>query len=185
MKKICVFAFESDRASLLCMREKKNELQERFELFRLKLQDVLYSNKKMAGVDIAAVAQLIKKLSVFTKPISVFTQTDVLYSTSCYDASTSFVYTLVGNQAFALLFRSDLNKLALNVQFEQIVTIKQVRELLVVNEKQLLAISNTQCVIFQRDPSECDDMQHLFQEGSTEIQCKRLIGKNIDIKVNF
>ena len=95
------------------------------------------------------------------------------------------VYAVIGNQSFSCLFKADLQSKADDIRFEQIVTIKQVRELLVVNEKQLLAISNTQCVIFQRDPSECDDMQHLFQEGSTEIQCKRLIGKNIDIKVNF
>lgn len=28
-------------------------------------------------------------------------------------------------------------------------------------------------------------MQHLFEPDSKEVQCKRLIGKNIDIKVDF
>lgn len=92
---------------------------------------------------------------------------------------------MIGNHSFSLLYRADLHDKNEDVKFEQIVTIKQVKELLLVNEKQLLAISNTQCVIFQRDPTECDDMKHLFEEGSEEIQCKRLIGKNIDIKVDF
>lgn len=40
-------------------------------------------------------------------------------------------------------------------------------------------------MIFQKDHSECDDMKHLFEEGSKKVGCKRLIGKNIDIKLNF
>jgi hypothetical protein len=64
----------------------------------------------------------------------------------------------------------DLNKKkAEELRVEQIVTIRQVKELLLINDRQLLAISNTECVIFQRDPTECDDMKHYFDEGSTEI----------------
>ena len=64
----------------------------------------------------------------------------------------------------------DLNKKkAEELRFEQIVTIRQVKELLLINDRQLLAISNTECVIFQRDPTECYDMKHYFDEGSTEI----------------
>jgi hypothetical protein len=144
------------------MRDKKNEPGERFDLYRLKLHDVLLQGQRLAEIDIAQAANIIKTLNVFTKPVSIFREDEVLYAASCYESSTATVYTLVGNLAFSLLFRSDLIKLAHAVKFEQIVTIKKAKELLLVNDKQLLAISNTQCVIFQRDSTECDDMQHLF-----------------------
>lgn len=53
------------------------------------------------------------------------------------------MYAVIGNQSFSLLFRADLKEKNDDIKFEQIVTIKQVKELLSVNEEQLLAISNT------------------------------------------
>lgn len=71
------------------------------------------------------------------------------------------------------------------VKFEQLITIKNPKELLSINDKQLLAVSNTQVVIFRRDETECDDMAKYFDPDNTELQNKRLVGKNIDIKVDF
>lgn len=39
--------------------------------------------------------------------------------------------------------------------------------------------------VFSLDEAECGDLDYLFAEDSQEIQCKRLIGKNIDIKLDF
>lgn len=46
-------------------------------------------------------------------------------------------------------------------------------------------MSNTNVVLFQRDPDECNDMKRFFNEKVMEIQEKRLVGKNIDLKVQF
>jgi len=54
-----------------------------------------------------------------------------------------------------------------------------------INPNQLCAISNTQAVIFNRDPTECKDLKWLFNPKTKETQCKRLVGKNICMKVNF
>jgi hypothetical protein len=85
----------------------------------------------------------VKTFDVFTTPISVFTKDEALYAAACYIQETKQVYALIGNQQFSLLFRADLDSKVDDIKFEQIITIKQVKELLLVNDKQLLAISNT------------------------------------------
>ena len=84
-----------------------------------------------------------KTFDVFTTPISVFAKDEALYAAACYIQETKQVYALIGNQQFSLLFRADLDSKTDDIKFEQIITIKQVKELLLVNDKQLLAISNT------------------------------------------
>jgi len=62
-----------------------------------------------------------------------------------------------------LLYRADLTVVSSDdVMFEQIITLKHAKELLPVNDKQLLAISNTHAVIFQKDPKECEDIMRYF-----------------------
>jgi len=85
----------------------------------------------------------VKTFDVFTTPISVFAKDEALYAAACYIHETKQVYALIGNQQFSLLFRAELDNKADDIKFEQIITIKQVKELLLVNDKQLLAISNT------------------------------------------
>jgi len=45
-----------------------------------------------------------------------------------------------------------------SLDFEQVITIKSARDLLMINQSQLCAVSNTQIVIFNRDPEECKDL---------------------------
>jgi len=72
-----------------------------------------------------------------------------------------------------------------NLPFQQIITIGSANSLNFVSKNQLIAISNTQAVIFQIDPNECDDIKHIFEPDSKQTQCKRLVGKNIDFKVDL
>ena len=39
--------------------------------------------------------------------------------------------------------------------------------------------------MFRIDETECNDLDYLFKEDNTKIQAKRLVGKNIDFKVEF
>jgi hypothetical protein len=77
---------------------------------------------------------------VYTTPISVFAKDEALYAAACYIQETKQVYALIGNQQFSLFFRAELDSKSDNIKFEQIITIKQVKELLFVNDKQLVAI---------------------------------------------
>lgn len=70
-------------------------------------------------------------------------------------------------------------------RFQQIITIKSARSLYQANARQLVACSNTQVCVFTLDETECTDLDYLFEENSQETQCKRLIGKNIDFKMDF
>lgn len=69
--------------------------------------------------------------------------------------------------------------------FEQIITITNAIRLYQTNARQLVATSKTQIVVFSLDSQECADIKHLFEPENQEVQCKRLIGKNIDLKVDF
>jgi hypothetical protein len=39
--------------------------------------------------------------------------------------------------------------------------------------------------VFTLDENECNDLDYLFEEDCKDTQCKRLIGKNIDFKMDF
>jgi len=56
-----------------------------------------------------------------------------------------------------------------DLQFQQIITIRSAHSLIFVSKNQLLAISNTQAVIFRIDPNECDDIKHMFEPESKEV----------------
>jgi hypothetical protein len=117
----------------------------------------------MTDADIAEVATVVKTFKVHTKPVSVFLEDELLTGAACYIEKTQEVYALIGNQAFSLLYRADLTVVSNDdVMFEQIITLKHAKELLPVNDKQLLAISNTHAVIFQKDPKECEDIMRYF-----------------------
>lgn len=48
-----------------------------------------------------------------------------------------------------------------------------------------MACSNTQVCVFSLDEVECADLDDQFKEDSETQQIKRLIGKNIDLKMDF
>lgn len=96
---------------------------------------------------------------------------------------------LATNNNLSLFYRVDLkadievNKAGL--KFEQIVTISKANKLMQVNSRQLVATSKTQICVFSLQSTECDDIKYLFTPENKETQHKRLIGKNIDLKVDF
>ena len=69
--------------------------------------------------------------------------------------------------------------------FEQIITITNAVRLYQTNARQLIATSKTQIVVFSLDKEECSDIRHYFEPENELVQCKRLVGKNIDLKVDF
>lgn len=71
------------------------------------------------------------------------------------------------------------------VKFEQIVTITRATKLCQTNSRQLVAASKTKICVFSLDSSECDHIKDLFTDECQETQKKLLVGKNIDLKVDF
>jgi hypothetical protein len=137
-------------------------------------------------VDIISVAKVVKIFQVFTEPMSIFTRgDDTLTACACFVEAIQEIYFLIGNRSFSLLYCASLREDDLEVALEQIVSIKQPKEVHIIHEKQILAISNTQALVFQRNPYECEDLKEFFTPGCTKKQSKKLIGKSIDFKVNF
>ena len=98
------------------------------------------------------------------------------------------LYALVSSTNLSLLYRINLSQvknLNMDCRFQQIISIKSARQLLAANQRQLVALSNTQVCVFTLDETECTDLEKIFKEDSTEKQCKLLVGKNIDLKMDF
>lgn len=79
---------------------------------------------------------MIAKLNIFTKPISVFSEDEQLVFCPCFVKETSTIFVLVSNKVFSLLYRVEIASLKkpIEVNFEQIITIKLPKELLPVNK---------------------------------------------------
>jgi hypothetical protein len=134
----------------------------------------------MTNVTVDDVGEIIARLKVFTEHMSVFNEEDNLTVSAAYMASEQTIFVLISSTAFSLLYRvmmTNTKKVNMALTFEQIITIKSANSLHIVNKKQLCAVSNTSIIIFQRDPTECNDMRNYFiPEKCTENQCKRLVG---------
>lgn len=105
----------------------------------------------MNNVAVEDVGKLVARLKVFQTPISVFSRDENLTVSACYLGAEQIIYVLISNTAFSLLYRVDLegNKKAnMALNFEQIVTIKSANSLHVVNKSQMMAVSNTNVVLF-------------------------------------
>ena len=120
MKRITAFAYDDKLKSLLCFRERKTVSDETFEIYQLDLQNFFSPmyNRNLADVDITEAAKSVIKFDVFTKPISVFAEDEVLYGAACFDSKTNEVYALIGNSSFSLLYRAAIGDKRENIRFE-------------------------------------------------------------------
>lgn len=156
---------------LLLVRERRVDANEEYDIFTVNLKKNFNSQLKkkpvMANVSVEDVGQLVARLKVFTTPMSVFSEDDNLTVSACYLGAEQIIYVLISNTAFSLLYRVEIagnKKTNMALNFEQIITIKSATSLHYVNKNQLLAVSNTNVVLFQRDPTECDDMKVYFTD---------------------
>lgn len=81
------------------------------------------------------------------------------------------LYALVSSTNLSLLYRINLSQvknLNMDCRFQQIISIKSARQLLAANQRQLVALSNTQVCVFTLDETECTDLEKIFKEDSTE-----------------
>lgn len=191
-KGITAVTFDIKKNALLFIREQILDPKDEFEVFSFSLKKYLdpYVLKKPKYVEMTVqdVSEIVGRLEVFTKPISVFSYEDQLWVSACYDHDNSQLYALVSSTNLSLLYRvnfQQVKNLNMECRFQQIITIKSARQLFAANHRQLVACSNTQVCVFSLDENECSDLDYLFVEDSEEKQCKRLIGKNIDIKMDF
>lgn len=115
MKRITAASFDPDMKCLLCHRERRTtEDPENFDLYMLNLKKTIEgesTGRKLCEVDIVDVSTVVKTFKVFTAPLSVFSKEEPLFCASCYLPENKDFYFLVGNNAFSLLFRTNLNNL--------------------------------------------------------------------------
>jgi hypothetical protein len=105
----------------------------------------------MVNMEVQEVAEVVARFNVFTSPLSVFTESDVLTVSPCYAPNQEHVFVLICNSQFGLVYFAEIGNIKrenMAIDFEQIITIKQAKELVKINKTQLCAISNTQAVIF-------------------------------------
>ena len=115
MKRITAASYDPDMKFLLCHRERRTtEDPENFDLYMLNLKKMIdgeSTGRNLCEVDIVDVSTVVKTFKVFTDPISVFSKEETLFGASCYLPENKDFYFLVGNTAFSLLFRTNLNNL--------------------------------------------------------------------------
>jgi hypothetical protein len=82
------------------------------------------------------VSEVVGRLEVFTKPVSVFTLEDQLWVSACYDHDNSQLYALVSSNNISLLYRVNFQQVKnvnMECRFMQIITIKSARQLFSAN----------------------------------------------------
>ena len=174
-KGIAAVTFDSKKNSLLFIRERILDPKDEFEVYSFSLKKYLdpYVLKKPKYIEMSVqdVSEVVGRLEVFTKPVSVFTLEDQLWVSACYDHDNSQLYALVSSNNISLLYRvnfQQVKNINMECRFMQIITIKSARQLFSANQRQLVACSNTQVCVFSLDETECADLDYLFQEDCQE-----------------
>jgi hypothetical protein len=123
------------------VRDRKVDQDESFEVYRIHLRkniDVRVRKKPlMVNMEVQEVGEVIARFNVFTSPLSVFIESDILTVSPCYEEKLEHVYVLICNPQFGLLFFVDISSLKrenMAIDFEQIVTIKHAKELVKINK---------------------------------------------------
>ena len=132
--------FDPKKQSMLFIREQVFDPTDEFEVFQFSLKKYLdpYVNKKPKYIEMSVqdVSEVVGRLEVFTKPISVFTREDQLWASTCYDHENQQLYVLVSSTNLSLLYRVNLllvKNLNMECRFQQIISLKSVRSLFMAN----------------------------------------------------
>lgn len=142
-KGISAVTFDRSKQAMLFIREQVFDAKDEFEIYSFSLRKYLdpFVNKKPKYVEqtVQEVSEVIGRLEVFTKPISVFSREDHLWVSSVFfqnSENQSLLYALVSNPNLSLLYKLNLShvkNLNMECRFQQIVTIKSARTLLAAN----------------------------------------------------
>lgn len=112
-KRITSFAFDYKKQLLLLVREKKNEPDEDFEVYRIALRKNIDPRVKkkplMVNMEVTDIAEVVARFNVFTTPLSVFTEDDLLTVSPYYVAEKDHVLVLICNSQFGLLYTADIS----------------------------------------------------------------------------
>jgi len=127
---------------MLFIREQVFDPKDEFEVYSFSMRKYLdkFVNKKPKYIEktVQEVSEVVGRLEVFTKPISVFTREDHLWVSSIFirEGEKSYLYALVSSTNLSLLYKmnmSQVKNLNMECRFQQIITIKSARQLYAAN----------------------------------------------------
>jgi len=134
----------------------------------------------MGEINVDEVVEVVAVLKTEIDGVSVISKLSYAHTDACYDQNTGKIFIILATEQFCLFYKTSLEDLTQKeheIDYSQVLTIREARKIMIVNSQQILIHSKYSLLVFRY-------MIDNFDEDE-KSPCKLLVGHNVDFKLKM